>query len=352
MGGHERRTTGLEISRVAEVITGRPHGTPGRRGSGYRVTDGYVVTSAHVVEPPLASLRVRFDADRPTEWTARARVALCSVSADLALLELAALPAGAPTELRPPRYAAVPEADVTLPVSAVGFPLFKSRRDTHAAGGPPSWYRDSCHVEGKVSALSNHREGTLEVAVPPPADHVAQERSPWEGMSGAAVWWDDAVIGLITAHHRSDGLGRLTAVRIARWYEVLDKDESDMLRMCLGLPPETAGSGTLSTASPARPLLLLSPAELWDLTDAIAALPCLRRPDGLDAVLAGTDPRLAAHRPRDSRLRFEVHGLLRTCRSYPDTFGPLVAALRDAERGSEEMRRVEHILHQMNLNYG
>lgn len=352
MGEHERRTTGLEISRVAEVINGRSQGTPGRRGSGYRVTDGYVVTSAHVVEPPVAALRVRFDADRPTEWTARARVALRSVSADLALLELVALPAGAPTALRPPRYAAVPEADVTLPVTAVGFPLFKSRRDAGTDGGSPSWYRDSCHVEGKVSVLSNHREGTLEVAVPPPADHVAPERSPWEGMSGAALWWDDAVIGLITAHHRSDGLGRLTAVRIARWHEVLDQDESDLLLRCAGLPRETAGAGSPGTGSPSRPLPLLSVAELWELTDAIAALPCVRRPDGLDAVLEGTDPRLAAHRPRDSRLRFEVHGLLRTCRSYPGTFGPLVAALRDAEQGSEEMRRVEHVLHQMNLNYG
>lgn len=343
--------TGLEIGRVAEVIAGGSHGTQGRRGSGYRLTDRYVVTSAHIVDPVPATLRVRFDADRPTEWLVSARIALCSASADLALLDLGVLPAGVPAGLRPPRYAAVPEADVTLPVSAVGFPLFKYRWDTPTAGGPASGYRDSCHVDGMVPALSNRRAGTLEVTVTPPADHVGPDRSPWEGMSGAALWWDGAFIGIIAAHHRSDGLGRLTAVRMARWYEALEASEWDLLCGCLGMPRDLAAPGGLSEAAPARPLTALSPVEMWELTDALTALPSLRRPDGMAAVLEDADARLAAHRPRDSRLRFEVHGLLRTCRSYTGSFGPVVAALRAAEQDSEEMRAVEQLLHRMNLKY-
>ncbi|MEU5339801.1 trypsin-like peptidase domain-containing protein [Streptomyces sp. NPDC020766] len=344
------------MSRVAEVITGRASGA-GRRGSGYRVSGYHVVTSAHVVELSTAVLRVRFDADRPAEWVAAARVVFSSAGADLALLELMDLPAEVPSALSPPRFAGVPDADVTVQVSAVGFPLFKMRRPTVqtdcAESDRPIRYRDSCHVDGRVSVLSNRREGTLEVAVPPPADEVGPNRSPWEGMSGAAVWFRNTIIGVIAVHHRADGLNRLAAVRVARWYEALGEDELELMRRHAGLPlqlPGTAESSFL-VLSP-RLLSLLNPAEIWQVTDAIAALPSLRRLDGLDTVLEEADPLLAAQRPRDSRLRFEVHGLLRTCRRYPGTFGTVVNALRNWEQDSEEVRQVERVLRRLTLKYG
>ncbi|MFI6276607.1 trypsin-like peptidase domain-containing protein [Streptomyces sp. NPDC050988] len=328
---------------------------PGRRGSGYRVSDHYVLTSAHVVGPPVAGLRVRFDADRPAEWTVQARVAFASARADLALLELTDLPPEAPSALLPPRFLAVPDGDVTLRVSTVGFPLFKIRqtavRPDRAESGPSGRYRDSCHVDGKVSVLSNRREGSLEVAVPPPAEEVGPDRSPWEGMSGAAVWCEDAVIGVIAVHHRADGLNRLAAVRVARWYEVLGEAELEVLVRHAGLPPELPVSAGPPASAPCSLLPLLNPAELWQLTDAIAELPSLRRLNGLDAVLEETDPRLVGQRPRDGNLRSEVHGLLRTCRRYPGTFGPVVDALRNWEQDSEEVRRVERILRQLTVKY-
>ncbi|MER6132191.1 trypsin-like peptidase domain-containing protein [Streptomyces sp. NPDC001815] len=337
------------------MITERTLGASGRRGSGYRVSDRHVLTSAHVVEPPLTALRVRFDADRPAEWTAPARVAFFSARADLALLELTDLPAEVSSSLRPPTFAAVPDADVTLRVSAVGFPLFKVRRaDVHSSRsefGPLSRYRDSCHVDGSVAVLSNRREGTLEVAVPPPADEVGPDRSPWEGMSGAAVWYEGAVIGVIAVHHRADGLNRLAAVRVARWYEVLGKSELDAFGRYAGLPPELPSTADSLPSASSWLLPFLNPAELWQLTDAIAQLPSLRRLNGLDAVLDEADPRLVAQRPRDSSLRFEVHGLLRTCRRYPGTFGPVVDALRNWEQGSEEIRCVERILCRLTGKY-
>ncbi|MFE5600367.1 trypsin-like peptidase domain-containing protein [Streptomyces coelicoflavus] len=357
---------GPEIARTAEVIVGRSGGVPGRRGSGYRVTERYVLTAAHLVGSPPATVRVRFDADRSTEWDCEAEVALSSGPADLALLRLT----GSPPEARPvhhaPRYAVIPETAVTLPVTAVGFPRFKLRDDEgpegRGADGPPSRYRDSCHVDGTVSALSNRRAGTLEVAVPPPAEDVEPDRSPWEGMSGAPLWYGDAIIGLITTHHRSDGLGRLAAVRVQRWYELLTPAELKLLRTCAGLPDppgatappvRETGGGPQPPAPPSLAALppTLSLGELRDLVDALTALPTLRRSNGIDAVLEGVDPRVAAHRPRDDRLRFEVYGVLRTCLRFPGTLDRFLAELRTWEEDSEELRRVDRAMTELALRH-
>ncbi|MET9162414.1 trypsin-like peptidase domain-containing protein [Streptomyces parvulus] len=354
---------GLEMDRVAEVIVGGAGGAPGRRGSGYRVTERHVLTAAHLVEPPPSSLKVRFDADRPAEWSTGARVVLSSGPADLALLELTGGLSETGPALRPPRYAVLPDEPVTLTVSAVGFPRFKLREYRGAdAGGPPVRYRDSCHVDGTVSVLSNRRAGTLEVAVPPPAEDVEPDRSPWEGMSGAPLWAGGAIIGLITTHHRSDGLARLAAVRVARWYDLLTAVEADALRTRAGLPgrPEALagpgtgeGDGAPSGAPPSLAALphTLTLGELRHLVDALTALPTLRRANGLDAVLAGIDPRVAAHRPRDDRLRFEVYGVIRTCLRFPGTLDRFLAELRTWEEGSAELLAVERAMAELALRH-
>jgi hypothetical protein len=346
----------LDIGRVAEVLWQGISG-PGRRGTGYRVSEHHVITSAHVVAGQVSALRVRFEADRPAEWSTGARVALCSDAADLALLELADTPPLSGAVLAHPRFAEVPDTDATLQVSAVGFPLFKMRTAAvgsgHVEPEVATRYRDSCHLDGRVSVLSNRREGTLEVGVSPPADEVDPRRSPWEGMSGAAVWYGDAIIGVMARHHRADGLNRLAACRVSRWYEVLRDEELEMMRRHAGLPLSLPCAGEPAPfVLPPQLLSHLSPAEIWQLTDAIVVLPAVRRPDGLDSVLEESDPLLAVQRPRDSRLRSEVHGLLLTCRRYPGTFGTLVDALRNWEQGSDEVRQVERAVERLALKYG
>jgi hypothetical protein len=246
---------------------------------------------------------------------------------------------------------------MTVQVSAVGFPLFKVRGPVVSADrtecSRPSRFRDVCHVEGRVSVLSNRREGTWEIAVAPPADEVGVDRSPWEGMSGAVVWFEGAIIGVITAHHRAEGLNRLAAVRVARWYEVLEDGELDVMRRHAGLPVSLPAVGQVPVPEFTACLLsLLSPAELWQVTDAITALPAVRRRNGLEEVLEEADARLAVQRPRDGGLRFEVHGLLHTCRRYPGSFLTVVDALRNWEQDSKEVRHVEHVLRQLTLKYG
>ncbi|MGH3809269.1 MAG: hypothetical protein ACRDRU_22140, partial [Pseudonocardiaceae bacterium] len=80
--------------------------------------------------------------------------------------------------------------------------------------------RDSHQAVGSVAVLSNRRKGTLEVTVPERDPDPAT--SPWEGMSGAAVWVGDHIVGVIAKHHRSDGLGRLAAARLDLALDGLD----------------------------------------------------------------------------------------------------------------------------------
>ncbi|MFD7434868.1 trypsin-like peptidase domain-containing protein [Streptomyces sp. NPDC059861] len=344
----DRGEQGLDAARVAEVLVGGPRGRPGRRGSGYRVSGHCVLTAAHVVAGPVDRLCVRFDADLPGEWSADARVVLLDEAADVALLELTGPPPGLPA-VAPPRYAAVPDADVVLPFSAMGFPRFKLRRDTapSSGDGPPGRYRDACHVSGTVSVLSNRREGTLELAVVVPPADVEPERSPWEGMSGAAVWCGGAVIGVVGVHHRADGLGRLAARRVERWYDVLSSDALERLGRHAGLPPREALGSADGTAAP-RPVAPLTALpgelplrELVDLVDALTALPLLRGPNGMTLLLDSITDRIAANSPRDPRLRMDVYGVVRTCLRYPGTLDQLLEAVRLLEGPSPEVERVD-----------
>ncbi|AWW38915.1 effector-associated domain 2-containing protein [Streptomyces cadmiisoli] len=350
---------GLDPVRAAEVLVraAGPDPARGRRGSGYRVGPAFVLTAAHVVRtggPPPDEVRVRFEADRADEWTAAARVVLASEKADVALLEITgpvppgvhAVPAG------PPAYGAVPDTDDLLPCSALGFPRFKLREDRmrRLDDGSPSQYRDSCHATGMISVLSNRREGTLELAVGPPSADPEPDRSPWEGMSGAAVWHDGTLVGLVSAHHRTDGLGRLAAVRVDRWYDLLPRTDLALLQRHAGLP---ATAADLTPADPTGRTGRTAPGSLAHLPDnlplreldglvgALTALPTVSDRTTLALVLGSIDPVIAAMSPRSPALRPDVFGILRTCLRYRGTLDQLIEAIRLMEGDSAGVARMD-----------
>ncbi|MFJ7999838.1 trypsin-like peptidase domain-containing protein [Streptomyces sp. NPDC096310] len=207
----ERRNAdqALRADRAAEIMVALPDG--GRRGSGYLVAAGRLLTAAHVVAG-ATGVRVRFDADRPGERTIPAEVVWSDTGIDVAVL---ALPAdGLAPE--PVRLARISESDAVLRCSTIGFPGFKLRTDKDG-----SRYRDSEHVHATCAVLSNRREGTLDLATTPPHASVDAARSPWEGMSGAPVFTGGRMVGIVAHHHLGDGDGRLAAQRVDRWPERL-----------------------------------------------------------------------------------------------------------------------------------
>ncbi|MDX3618670.1 trypsin-like peptidase domain-containing protein [Streptomyces europaeiscabiei] len=246
---------GLRPERVAEIIVALSDGGAGRRGSGYLVSPGKVLTAAHVVAG-ATTIRVRFQADRPGERTVEASVAWRHEGIDIAVL---ALPDD-DTELIPVPYGRVGEHDAVLRCTALGFPRFKLR-----TGDDGSRFRDAEHVHATCAVLSNRREGTLDLCVTsPPADDPDPERDAWEGMSGAALFAGDRLVGVITRHHRSDGPGRVAASRADRWAEKLSATELASLEETLGceLCP-----GTLPDALPATGLALIQEIYRAQLAD-------------------------------------------------------------------------------------
>lgn len=236
---------GVTPGRVAEIIVALDDGG-GRRGSGYLIGPGRVLTAAHVIAGAMV-VRVRFDADRPGARELVGEPAWADERTDLAVLLV-------PGEDRPPvQFGRLDGHELLYECRAVGFPRFKLRMDSRDG----SQYRDMCDAFGTLAPLSNRREGTLSIAVSPPDRDVDPRASPWEGMSGAAVWVAGHVVGIVSRHHRSDGLGTLAAVSAERWADGVDAARVPALEDLLGtslrldrLPSVRVPSGPGRTPNP------------------------------------------------------------------------------------------------------
>ncbi|GII86069.1 hypothetical protein Ssi03_40590 [Sphaerisporangium siamense] len=159
-------------------------------GSGYRVTADVVLTASHVVEG-ARKVQARFTADLDHKVPAEM---LWTVG------EVTALRVPPEKGLSPVRYGLVERHATEIPCEAVGFPLWKWREDV----------RDSAQVKGSILPLSNRYTNTLHVGVDrPPAENP--ESSPWKGMSGAALFVRDRLVGIIQENHHPEGAAHLTA---------------------------------------------------------------------------------------------------------------------------------------------
>ncbi|MGW8780642.1 tetratricopeptide repeat protein [Streptomyces sp. NPDC055796] len=226
------RRGGLDPHRIAEVIVTTAAGG-GRRGSGYQVGDTAVLTAFHVVAGASGAL-VRFDADRPGEWSATAELAWSDPGTDVAVLTFTAPPGAAPVPSA--RFGRIgDDRHAVIDVHAAGFPLWKRRR-----GADGMQFRELHQADGTVAALSNLRTGTLEITVAAAAADPDPAVSPWSGMSGAAVWAGPYLVGVVAEHHRGEGLGRLTAVRIDHTLQrVADRPRTELAAL-LAIPDPAA----------------------------------------------------------------------------------------------------------------
>ena len=231
---------GLDARRVVQVVIIR-RGGEGWRGSGYRVSGDTVLTAAHVVRDAV-SITLRFlteDGD-VTELPAEPEPLWEDSGVDIAVLRIvndASSRGRYAAEVPPVRF-----GRITQPVDceSLGFPKFKLRLDIASAElNKLTQYRDSHHALGSTTPWADLRKGTLEISVSAPGPDP-EDRSPWEGMSGAAVWSSGHLIGVVSLHHTTDGPGRLTASRVQRWYRRLSRAQIDELSELIGLPARAA----------------------------------------------------------------------------------------------------------------
>jgi hypothetical protein len=182
----------------------------GRKGSGYLIADGLVLTARHVVEGATDPCEIRpLDT---SDWTSATTIWPAG-SADVALLALPSRDA-TPAELP---CASLGRFDTTAraPCEAAGFP----RAQLGLRDGSP--VRRIERISGEVDPLTGREPGreqellTVHVGGSTPLPD-ADATSPWEGMSGAALFSAGLLIGVIIADPSRFGADRLLAVPIAR----------------------------------------------------------------------------------------------------------------------------------------
>jgi hypothetical protein len=232
-------------ARVAQLIVHHPDGR--RRGSGYLITSTAILTAAHVIEDAV-SVEVRFLSGTTT-----------ALSWEIGESDIAVVTIAAESDVEPAKFGYVGDHPAILEVQAVGFPRWKMRNDdgtTFVDGDARPAQRLSYHLRGTAAVLSNMREDTLEVEIQSAPGIV----DAWEGMSGAALWVDDRIIGVISAHHPSEGPTRLTAVRAQGVSPIPDTS-----------PDVTTSVHRLIRAYQAQ-LADIAPAKLHDRADEMAVL--------------------------------------------------------------------------------
>jgi lipopolysaccharide biosynthesis regulator YciM len=239
-------------ARVAEIVVSRV-GKESTRGSGYLVSPGWVLTAYHVVKDAV-SVGVWLGA--PAELAPEAGVGvdggrvLAVPGADLALL-----PLGGPVDAPRCEPALLGRLDrepgLAVPVAAAGYPRFKLRP---APARPGVLLRDLTYAIGSIAVLSDAKTGRFAFAVdvPPGADPEPDEHSPWEGMSGAAVWASGRLVGVVGQHHPREGPATLTVCPVRQLFGSASADQLAAWRSALPRLPATAADLRLATPPTVR----------------------------------------------------------------------------------------------------
>ncbi len=196
----------MDKGRVTEVFAGSGRtGSASTYGSGYFVTDALVLTAGHVVDPAAGrTFEVRCLGDG--NWRP-ARVVWRGQSCDAALLEVDAF-AGQSRQAGRVRLGRL-GTQWRAPCQALGFPFAQAERDS---GGR----RDTEEIRGEITPLTGIKHGFLTIhisgSVPLPD---ASGRSPWAGMSGAALFSGPLLVGVVTVDPAHFGSDRLEAIPVS-----------------------------------------------------------------------------------------------------------------------------------------
>ncbi len=234
-------------ARVAEIMVARMDEEP-TRGSGYLISTGWVLTAHHVVKDAV-SVGVWLGA--PPELAPEAAVVvevgrvLTVPAADLALL-----PVGGAADdplWEPVLFGRLDrDAGPRVPAAAAGFPRFKLRPSPDR---PQVLLRELDYAIGTIAGLSDAKTGRFAFAVDvaPGPDPEPDKHSPWEGMSGAAVWATGRLIGVVSQHHPREGPATLTVCPVEQLFGSASAEQLQAWRAALPQLPATAEDLWLAT---------------------------------------------------------------------------------------------------------
>ncbi len=160
---------------------------------------------------------------------------------------------------------------------AVGYPAFQEVKRDDAG----RWLKDTAQVNGEIAPLSGLNERLLSLHVtasPKPLPAAGKlDASEWSGMSGAAVFAGDLLLGVVTEHSTQRGPSDITVTPLARladpeqtltdaaeWWSRLGVDNPDNLRPLPDVPsrPDPHYRAMLRVIRQRTPVLLGRDAEL------------------------------------------------------------------------------------------
>jgi hypothetical protein len=236
---------------VAEVLVTRAG--EHCRGSGYLVAPGWVLTAAHVVagaEAVAVWLGALPTMDPGSGSGVDLRRILVCEGADLALLPVSHPDTHADKAL----FGMVERTGLDpVPAAAAGCPRFKLRPDPMRPGVE---LRELTFVGGTIAPMSDPKTATLELAVQviPADDPEPDKHSPWEGLSGAAVWVSGRLVGVIGQHHPRQGNGVLTVRPLTGLFTFAPEEELTAWRRALSQLSASASDLSPATSPSARDL--------------------------------------------------------------------------------------------------
>jgi len=186
----------VDNQRVAEVfVPGTSSGATGTFGSGYFIDETLVLTAGHVVDQVVAAscsgeLVGEVRPLSSQSWL-KARVVWRGTSCDAALLEIC--PVDRPRDGLNREWLGRLATYERAPFRAIGFPEAQARNE---AGG--RLIRDTEEIRGNFVPLTGLKTAllTLDLEGSVPNAMVAA-RSPWAGMSGAAVFSGSLLVGIV-----------------------------------------------------------------------------------------------------------------------------------------------------------
>lgn len=197
----------MEATLIAEVYA-TTGDSPWNCGSAYCVGPRLLLTAAHVVlvnGAPARTVRVR------PLWAEG--LIECTVvwyrydqDFDAALLRVTGPGQCLPDRWKAVRWGRLVTSAINTEVTATGFP--DVQRDPHGI-------RDTEQLSGRVNALTGVKAAWYGVNVEDPPTRVRKSSTPWQGMSGAALFSNRFLIGVIAGDQRGFSSRRLTAVPVA-----------------------------------------------------------------------------------------------------------------------------------------
>lgn len=281
----------MDRSRVVGV-----RASDGGPGSGYLVGPDLVLTSAHVVGPAGAEVSLFFPG-RDVDFGARVVWRGTPGGRDDAALVRADPDGWSPPTGRPVRWGHLVTDTQSAPCRTWGLP--EAVQQDH--------YRDTAQPTGRINPgdrmIGNRYVMSLDDPLDTPPDAT---ESPWGGLSGAALFSGDLLVGVIAAHPAERRRNQLEAV--PAWFLMRDKAFRTVLDAHLGPPPgrfrgwserlaavewqgfadrgDLAAAGARPTRSPAA--LLLARRALVPFrgrTELLPQLTAWARQPGFDAVV-------------------------------------------------------------------